>query len=755
MEIRDYLAKPDRTIGQHSDELLEQAGILWRLGYIKDEHMYYLLQEACLHHDDGKANPQFARRVLDKRIKFDPDKEIAHNILSVFYLNPDDYSDEDYVRIACAILYHHDYCDEAEVINSQKELIDRLLIKEYCYKLKRKHQNKIWGPVLYEPKTIILKGLLHRCDYSASGNYQVEYPNDFLTESMDRLMKSWQQANPELDWNVLQRFCMDNREENIIAVAPTGMGKTEAGLLWMGDTKGFFILPVRTAINAIYDRVKNNILHNEKIEHRLALLHSESLQYFNEHAQELDILEYQDRGRGLSLPLNISTLDQLFDFVLKYKGYEMKLAILAYSKVVIDEIQMYGPDLLAYLVCGLRQINRLGGKIAIVTATLSPFLRDILREDAGIPFVEKRFSSDAVRHSVCVKNITMAAEDIVTRYRENREAERGNKILVVCNTVRKAQRMYDELSELLGQEEKQFLHIFHSRFIQKDRKRLEQEIREFGKTYVENEKEKIIDIQNGIWISTSLVEVSLDIDFDYLFTELSELNALFQRMGRCNRKGVKQLDGYNCYVYCDGAAVKQGRSGYIDQTFYQCSYDALQSVDGPLSEQEKTALLDQYFTMERLKNSAFMQEYREIYGEFIKLEIGRFKKGEQLRNILTDSIIPKTVYDENMALIQKLEEELAKIEQNIKESKVTGDHQKILKNLLRQRLEIQEKLKDFTVSIPRYEHQNYIKKIWEDFGVVEISKYERIPVMDCNYDEKGYYPLNYNDRSVQNEIMML
>lgn len=38
------------------------------------------------------------------------------------------------------------------------------------------------------------------------------------------------------------------------------MGKTEAGLLWISDNKGFFILPIRTAINAIYDRTKNTFL---------------------------------------------------------------------------------------------------------------------------------------------------------------------------------------------------------------------------------------------------------------------------------------------------------------------------------------------------------------------------------------------------------------------------------------------------------------------------------------------------------------
>mgnify|MGYP006877193999 FL=1 len=34
------------------------------------------------------------------------------------------------------------------------------------------------------------------------------------------------------------------------------MGKTEGGLRWIGNHKGFFVLPLKTAINAMYDRIK-------------------------------------------------------------------------------------------------------------------------------------------------------------------------------------------------------------------------------------------------------------------------------------------------------------------------------------------------------------------------------------------------------------------------------------------------------------------------------------------------------------------
>ena len=91
----------------------------------------------------------------------------------------------------------------------------------------------------------------------------------------------------------------------------------------------------------------------------------------------------------------------------------------------------------------------------------------------------------------------------------------------LCNTIKQAQNIYDDLAKMLSEKDRKNLNILHSRFIRKDRLEKEESILEFGRTYDEN---KNIDKKNGIWISTSIVEASLDIDFDYLFTELQDLN---------------------------------------------------------------------------------------------------------------------------------------------------------------------------------------------------------------------------------------
>ncbi len=47
---------------------------------------------------------------------------------------------------------------------------------------------------------------------------------------------------------------------------------------------------------------------------------------------------------------------------------------------MIDEIQMYSPDLLAYLIKGLKEIQDFGGKFLVMTATLPPYLLDLFEK---------------------------------------------------------------------------------------------------------------------------------------------------------------------------------------------------------------------------------------------------------------------------------------------------------------------------------------------------------------------------------------
>lgn len=739
MKDGTFLAKPDETIEQHVKKLLIELERMKEYGYIQDDELYRLMRIACMHHDDGKINHEMQRRLkkanCGQHVLFNPEKEIPHNVLSGFFLDPDEFNEfEDpklaYYRVLFAVLYHHDYGDPIKIMEENKDLINSLLDGFAINDINKQSMRNRIQKMETDPVAIKIKGFLHLCDYSASGGYISEYPNDFLDTSMENVRTMWCQHNPEADWNELQIFCGERQNENVIAVAQTGMGKTEAGFRWIGNHKGYFILPVRTAINAMYDRVKETILLNQDIDTRLAVLHSESLEYYSKQSEgNIDLLEYESRGKHLSIPLSISTLDQLFDFVFKYQTYELKLTTLSFSRIVIDEIQMYDPELLRYLIAGLKQIVSMGGKVAVMTATLPPFIKDLLLEN--IPFQKENiaaFVNDSIRHHLEIRDRKINAEEIEGFYRKNCESGETGKILVVCNTIRKAQELYEELKENLGEQD---VHILHSRFIRKERAILEKEILDFGKTYDEKRK---IDHRLGIWISTSLVEASLDIDFDYLFTELYELSSLFQRLGRCNRKGVKSIEAPNCFVYTkiDAEHLTGTPHGFIDRTLFELSKSALNEVSGILSEVRKIELINKYFTTENVRMSEYIKKYDGV--AWIEgIHPYQFEKNEvDLRNIISETVIPSPIYEKNRQEIE-----------------IAAEKASDMKGTYMERLKEKEKIMQYTLSVPYWYWSKYQSAVRQgktcSFASVKLGRREQVPVMECEYDEAGFHQINFQD----------
>lgn len=163
----------------------------------------------------------------------------------------------------------------------------------------------------------ILQGLLNRLDYAASAHIPVEVPQDFLPAALENLISRWQKKDPCIVWNDLQVYMKENPDKNLIVIAQTGMGKTEAGLLWLNQDKGFFTLPLKSAINAIYDRIVTNIAPDVKLEaKRVGLLHSDTYSEYIKQKQDDESTDiYYTRTKQLSLPLTVCTLDQLFSFV--------------------------------------------------------------------------------------------------------------------------------------------------------------------------------------------------------------------------------------------------------------------------------------------------------------------------------------------------------------------------------------------------------------------------------------------------------
>ena len=706
MDYHNALAKPSETIEQHTDKLLECAKVLYDLGYIKSEQLYKDLLVACKNHDMGKINSQFQIRIKRKS-RFNYEIEVPHAVLSIFFVN--DSECNDYTSVLFAVLYHHYHKESPmNVFRRDRQLVEKFLtelnFQSNDYNKMRRNLSKvkkIFQTNLNDKQkqyAVLLKGLLHKCDYSASANIPCEKKNDFLLESIE----GWRSG--KFQYNTLQEFCIANRNENIMVTAPTGMGKTEAGLLWCGDNKCFFVLPLKTAINAMYVRIKklaNDVEAEDVYKSRVALVHSDMKSYYLKDANDKDTdydFDYEELSRQFCLPVTVCTPDQIFDFVLKYPGYEYKLAISSYSKFIIDEIQMYSPDILAAIIYAIKMIHIMGGKVAVLTATLPPFVKEELLKIFGDDVQLADFSSEGIlRHNVKVFDDKLETDDVIQIVNET-NSDTVKKYLVVCNTVKTANRIYRELSESNIDAE---INLFHANFIKKDRMKKEKEI--MGAS----EKELNEMTKPEIWISTSVVEASLDIDFDILITELSDLFSLFQRFGRTNRKGKKDFSNYNCYVFTE---LQDRADSFIDKDIHNLSKDAIVTVEGVLTEQEKNSLIEEYLSVEKVQDTDYYKDYCKFFKNYEDEYDYLNSSKDSLRNIDRMDAIPKCVYDENVDMIN---ENLEKINS----TDVDKDS----------RMNATEEILKLTVSISMFRCRKH------DSGISVDMKFRRIPVIDCNY----------------------
>lgn len=724
MDYHNALAKPDETIEQHTDKLLECAKVLYDLGYIKSEQLYKDLLVACKKHDMGKMNSQFQIRIK-RRSKYNYEIEVPHAVLSIFFV--DESECNDYTSVLFAVLFHHYHKESPmDVFHDDRQLIEGFLselnFQQNDYNKMRRKLNKvkkIFQTNLNDKQkqyAVLLKGFLHKCDYSASANIPCEKKNDFLLESIE----DWRSG--KFQYNTLQEFCIANRNENIMVTAPTGMGKTEAGLLWCGDNKCFFVLPLKTAINAMYGRIKelaNDAEVEDVYKSRVALVHSDMKSYYLKDANDKDAdydFNYEELSRQFCLPVTVCTPDQIFDFVLKYPGYEYKLAISSYSKFIIDEIQMYSPDILAAIIYAIKMIHIMGGKVAVLTATLPPFVKEELLKIFGDDVQLADFSSEGIlRHNVKVFDDTLKTDDVVEIVNET-NSDTVKKYLVVCNTVKTANRIYRELSESNIDAE---INLFHANFIKKDRMKKEKEIMGASEKKL-NEMTK-----PEIWISTSVVEASLDIDFDILITELSDLFSLFQRFGRTNRKGKKDFSNYNCYVFTE---LQDRADSFIDKDIHNLSKDAIITVDGVLTEQEKNSLIEKYLSVEKVQDTDYYKDYCKFFKNYEDEYDYLNSSKDSLRNIDRMDAIPKCVYDENVDMIN---ENLEKINS----TDVDKDS----------RMNATEEILKLTVSISMFRCRKH------DSGISVDMKYRRIPVIDCNYSFDSGLDFEFIEKPIDDE----
>lgn len=638
-----FLAKTYRkkTIKEHTQDLLDQKEIIKKLyqNILKEEE-WEILDYAIKYHDLGKINTKFQNKLYKKLgIELLEDniegEEIPHNFLSPYFINVDMFEEiygREKTKILVSSVYYHHTREQKEIkeenlkdLSVQKETLGNffnLNLSKIEDSIGRYILNEKNEDILKSKSYIMIKGLLNKLDYIASMDKdEVDIEESYLQDgqTVTDIVKEIINTKYKAEYREVQRYMLNYQNENLVVISYTGSGKTEAALLWIGRSKAFYTLPLKVSINAMYRRIFNELEFKKAV-----LLHSDAYSFYQE--QEDNINSY-DRAKRMSSPLIITTVDQLFKIAFRYQGYEEILATLSYSKIIIDEIQMYSPQMLAYILLGLKMITELGGKFAIITATFPPLLYHMM-DKLKIPY--KKQEEKFIPHLSNRHKIQLIEENEFD-FKKIKELSKQKKILIIVNTVKRAQELYEKLEEKAN--------LLHSHFIKEDRDLLEEAILLFG------DKSK----RAGIWISTQIVEASLDIDFDILFTEMCSIDSLFQRMGRVYRKRNYNEKQPNVYILDN----RNGVPYIINSDIYEFSLNEIKKYsDKNLSEQEKQEMIDNIFDLEKNKKLKESKYYKTINEEIEELEdvipnqIPKDIINKKFRNIQNIELIPDNIFDE-------------------------------------------------------------------------------------------------------------
>lgn len=652
-------SKPLETIREHTDKLLKNLKILKKI-YIKEiekvininkDRFWELLEIICKYHDIGKVYTPFQNIILNEigkktiETKFSYDV-IKHEQISPIFVPAEKYNltKEEKLLVYQAIYYHHER-EEKEISSTyveeiiKKDIKPRLkeIKKEFRYEIKEEPDTTfikyVRNRIKQEDKLYIeycfLKGLLHRLDHSSSANLKIE--DDTLENIADFTDEFIIGKNSKP--NELQEFSKKNKDENLVVIGSTGIGKTESALYWSNEGKTFFTLPLRTSINAIYDRIEDTIGYKH-----IGLLHSTAIEYLEEKDEFKNEEEKYNQSKNLCEKITTCTIDQIFPFVFKYKGYEKMYATLGYSKIIIDEVQAYSPEIVAIIIKGLEMINKIGGKFMLMTATLPRIYKEEL-ENKGINFKFKEYLKTVKRHK-----IKLEEKEIIENLENIKEKAKNKKILIIVNTVNKAIEIYLKLKK----DNTKNINLLHSRFIYNDRIDKEKRIKEFS----DNKNEK------GIWITTQIIEASIDIDFDYLYTEMSTLDSLFQRLGRCYRNREYKEKEENIYIYTKNAS---GIKYIYDEEINKKSIELLKKYDKKLLEEKtKVELVDKLYSKEMLEGTKFLNTFKsgiKTLENILDYKTSKKIAQKLLRNIENINIIPKNIYEQNIDVFKEYEKE--------------------------------------------------------------------------------------------------
>jgi CRISPR-associated endonuclease/helicase Cas3 len=360
--------------------------------------------------------------------------------------------------------------------------------------------------------------------------------------------------------------------------APTGSGKTEAALAyaWRLLDQGIadsivFALPTQATANAMLTRAEefavkvfgdaNVVLAHGKRDFNEAFRRlvdngqRRTAQGEEEAAVQCAAWLANSRKRVFLGQIGVCTVDQVLLSVLPVRHKFVRGFGLNKSALIVDEVHAYDAYMHGLLGEVLRRQKAIGGSAILLSATLPAGVRAKLLkawESSGIddaPYPALWHATQGIatcatvpdehrpeRREVITECLKLPGafpnDDVIGRIIA--AAESGARVAVVMNLVDDAQR----LARLLRGKTTVDVDIFHARYRFMDRQAKEKTTIAYYGRNAARDKGRIL-------VATQVVEQSLDLDFDWMLTQICPVDLLFQRLGRLHRHQRKHRpDGF-------------------------------------------------------------------------------------------------------------------------------------------------------------------------------------------------------------------
>lgn len=329
---------------------------------------------------------------------------------------------------------------------------------------------------------------------------------------------------------------------SVLLTAPTGSGKTEAALLWAarqaqsdgGLPRLFYTLPYQASMNAMQLRLAQTyggdnvgLQHGRGLLSLYRLLMERSYEPEQAAAQARWLLNLAQLNQQ---PVRIFSPYQMLKGFYRLTGYEAMLSDYHGAAFVFDEIHAYEVERLALILTMIRFLaQEFQARFCIMSATFPALIKEWLCQTLAGPL---EIRADTIlfqafqRHRLHLLPGDLLTDDALARIEA--DARAGKSILIASNRVDRAQALFAGLSARLDSVGVA-VELLHGRFNLRDRARKERLIREA--TGGDSQQRRPL-----VLVATQVVEVSLDIDLDTIYSDPAPLEALIQRFGRVNRR---------------------------------------------------------------------------------------------------------------------------------------------------------------------------------------------------------------------------